>query len=633
VVDNDSHSTSSLLSWFGSRPARALRSASLAALALVPAACGNLDSPGIDAEEGAIGTAAEAATVSPAIVSRRSLEVTDSIVMQAFTLEDVMQQLLTQAGSTQTPAQLFFQMFDSEQPAGAPGAGSGPHCTSTFNGFSLQCPRLEGESGENLDPFVADQTQPFTYMAVAVANRFDLADPAGADCGQYRLVFARRSGNNTSGSFKRNFIIFEALMPNPSPGQGPLGCAPITQFWQNLSESGRAPAEIASELRSFYFDGLPASGVGPVVHVDNYGGGGHGGQIRANEFDFENAQAFDWSLREFTLNHACAGGVCSVVINPATDKVNPSATLFVPGSTAPAAIDFQTNVLLNPSVLSSLATPTDVNELGYDAPDRFNTGESNSSNVNPLVPAPVPATTEQSTDYLGAFGAGPSTLATEMSAKLAFIGSPLTPVQIVNRIQSLACAGCHNMSTVTPGPDLPGVLDHTDLGLSQPFPQNSSATFPFPFTHTSETTEIIPTAEGGDGVQTRFMLSPVLTGTFLPFRQTHLQNYIAALPRSVTATLSFESTWSTGYCVAVNLQNSGATPTTSWHVDLDLDGTVVTSSWNATFTVTGTDLSATNLSWNAAIPAGGALNGQLGFCASRAPTTTTAVRVLAASGQ
>lgn len=643
MASHDTDSTSPLLSRIGSRPARALKNLSLAALVFAPLACGSVPSPESGDGEGAesrTDTAAEAVVVPSTLPVRRVLEVTDSVVMARFSLQDVMQQLLTQAGSKQTPDALFFQMFDTEQPAGSPGAGNGPHCTDTFNGFSLQCPRPEGQSSENLDPFV-NPTGPQGYMAVAVANRFDLADPTGKDCGQYRLVFARRSGNNTSGSLARDFIIFEAVMPNPSPTQGTLGCAPIVQFWQNLAESGRVGAEVASEVHDFYFQGLPASGVGPVIQLENFGPGGYGGQIRANEFDFENQQAFDWSLREFALDQSCSGGTCSLVLNQATDKVNPSATLFVPGSTDPAAIDFQTNVLLNPTVLASLSAPTDVNLLGYVAPDRFNTGESNSSNPGAPFPAPLAATTEQRTDYTAAFASGSSTLENQMAAKLASIGSTLTPTQVVNRIQSLACAGCHSISAVTPGPLFPGVVDHTDLGNGMTFPSNTTATFPFPFTHTSESTEIIPTNEGGDGVATRFIIGPVLAGTFLPFRQKNIEAYIAALPKSVTATLTFESTWSTGYCVAVNLQNSGSTPTTSWHVDFDLDGTVVTSSWNATFAVTSntlgdSELSATNLSWNAAIPAQGSLNGQFGFCASRQPPTATAPgvpRVLAASGK
>ena len=521
-----SDSTSSLHSWIRSRPTSlrvlATTGASLALLALVPAACENGDPSSGVAENDTTGQAAEAVVVPATLAVRRSLEVTDSIIMANFTLEAVMQQLLTQAGSTETPSQLFFQMFDTEQPATAPGAGSGPHCTGSFNGFPLQCPRLEGESGENLNPFIPDQTQPQTYKAVALANRFDLADPAGANCGQYRVVFARRSGSPAAGSaggLSRDFIIFEAQLPNPNSSQGVLGCAPIAQFWQNLSEAGRTPTELASELHSFYFTGLPASGIGPVIHVDNYGGGSHGGQIRTNQFDSENAPIQAWALREFTLNHSCsATGTCSVVINPATVKVNPSATLFVPGLTDPTAMDFQAKILLNPTVLTSLATPTDINLLTYAAPDNYNTGESNSLFEGPPLPLPLPRMTAQRTDYLAAFGTGPSPLASQMTAELGNLHIPLTPVQIVNRIQSLSCAGCHNLSAEDG--TLAGEGKHDDLGMAAPFPTNletisgpdgGTVPFIFSFTHTSELQEMIPPSEGGDGTQTRFMtllLSP-----------------------------------------------------------------------------------------------------------------------------
>lgn len=84
-------------------------------------------------------------------------------------------------------------------------------------------------------------------------NRFDLASPSGADCGEYRIVYAKQSGL-VSGT-DRNFLIFEARLPNPTPSAGLTGCLPVADFWANLTIVGSV-ATRATLLRDFYFVGL-----------------------------------------------------------------------------------------------------------------------------------------------------------------------------------------------------------------------------------------------------------------------------------------------------------------------------------------------------------------------------------------
>jgi cellulase/cellobiase CelA1 len=62
--------------------------------------------------------------------------------------------------------------------------------------------------------------------------------------------------------------------------------------------------------------------------------------------------------------------------------------------------------------------------------------------------------------------------------------------------------------------------------------------------------------------------------------------------------------WNTGFSAAVRITNNGSNPINGWTVKWSYsDGTVLTNSWNAT--VTGSaPYTATNLSWNATIPAG-----------------------------
>src|SRR5262245_11518808 len=140
---------------------------------------------------------------------------------------------------------------------------------SEKNGFSYDCPREEGQQAKpDVDPFKnevseaglddcdkrldADSPLPQRsqnedgYTAIAFSNRFDLADKnRGLHCGEYRIVFAKNSGFTKPDD--RNLIIFEALVPNPSPPKSPdvptagnlyvnlKGCRPIVEFWRNLS--------------------------------------------------------------------------------------------------------------------------------------------------------------------------------------------------------------------------------------------------------------------------------------------------------------------------------------------------------------------------------------------------------------
>src|SRR5690349_16811 len=74
------------------------------------------------------------------------------------------------------------------------------------------------------------QSNPFTppqYVPLALTNRFDLAPANGANCGQYRAIYARRTNVETD----RLHIIFEATLPNPDPAAGLAGCRPVAEFW------------------------------------------------------------------------------------------------------------------------------------------------------------------------------------------------------------------------------------------------------------------------------------------------------------------------------------------------------------------------------------------------------------------
>ena len=106
-----------------------------------------------------------------------------------------------------------------------------------------------------------------------VQCRFDLAPPNGQTCGQYRIVFGKGVGQaplTTAGNqdvFNRNLIIFEAVLPNPQPSKGLLGCGPVMEYWQSLS-SLADPGQRAAKLDQFFFTGVAGFEPGVKFLVD-----------------------------------------------------------------------------------------------------------------------------------------------------------------------------------------------------------------------------------------------------------------------------------------------------------------------------------------------------------------------------
>lgn len=413
----------------------------LLALALASAACGAADGSGDispeSVDEAFVGETAEPLTIT--VDPRKSILITDFDVVDTFSFKEVMDQL-----SDGHALDMFRQLFATQLPAGAEGAGSGPNCTGTLNGWPEECPRLEGQEATR-DPFT-DPTAPESYKAITLSNRFDLAPANGANCGEYRINFARRSGNTNSGSGARVFIAFEARLPNPNPNLGLAGCLPVVQFWRGLSSV--SPAVRAARLRNFYFQGLP--GFLPVIHKNLFGAvaGPQGGQIRLNEFLFIQAAFGDWSMREYRLVPQPSGHSPSALLLPTFNDDTPARSLFNPSSTDPRAVRFQQEYF--PNQVERLALQ-DINTLNYvdPVPDDLNTGDSHlTGNM-----------TEFFSDYAPEFGTGPSAFRTAIQQKLSALGSSLTPLNIVERATTLGCGGCHHFSQ-----------GKTTLGLPAAFP-------------------------------------------------------------------------------------------------------------------------------------------------------------------
>lgn len=81
----------------------------------------------------------------------------------------------------------------------------------------------------------------------------------------------------------------------------------------------------------------------------------------------------------------------------------------------------------------------------------------------------------------------------------------------------------------------------------------------------------------------------------------------------IEVVFTVNNSWNTGYCANVQINNNGDTAVNGWTITFDLNATI-NNLWNANWSSLGETYTASNLSWNANIPAGG--NKNFGFCAS-----------------
>jgi hypothetical protein len=420
---------------------------------------------------------------------RRSLVVTEQVILERFSLKRVMDQLVAQSNvGGLTAKKLFRQWWDVQNPG--PGLGAGPHCDDTvdatlgpvINGFPYSCRPAPSEGAQaSCDPFAATDT-PCTYIPIGLFNRFDIAPENGAFCGEYRIVYAKKTGVLVSDD--RNLIIFEAAMPNPLPLLGLEGCRPLAEFWANLSNVDDA-GDRADLLEAFYFQGLLSVPIfPPAVHIAHFGDNAAGrGQIRTNQFVFPDPRI--WSLREFKLKRTCGLLSCSTMrVLPATVKGNPYGPLFSPALPHERAAAFQTHLRTQVAGLAASNIP----DIDFAVPDTYNTAQSQANGLE--------------NNYLAQIGPDPSALRAALAAELMEQGSYLTPDQIVARAQAQSCAGCHRLS------------NNADLGGGIVWPPSQG------FTHVTEReVEVV------DGLA-RFTISSALTDAFLPHRKDVLERYL-----------------------------------------------------------------------------------------------------------
>lgn len=442
------------------------------------------------------------------IDARRSLAITDQPILSRFSLERVMNQLVAQAKVRGLDATTLFQQWWDTQNPRDQARFAGPHCDDqvdalgpTLNGFPYGCRSTPAEGSQAAcNPF---KDAACAYVPVGLFSRFDLATEDGSTCGEFRIVYAKKSGQTNNRD--RNTIIFEAALPNPVPRAGLRGCRPIVGFWAELSRIDDVKKR-AKKLEEFYFDGL-GHGIAPAIHINHFGNNtGDLGQVRTNQFVQDGLEHRSWSLREFKIEHTCEGKLsarhkhgrkhakhghqeCSLTFVPVTNKTNPYGPLFAGEITHPKQQAFQEQFVGQVEALAA----EEVTSIAMQVDDVFNSAQSQSSGGI-------------ETDYLAHFS-DESDLALGIEQELERIGSDLEPIDIVARAQTQSCAGCHRFS------------NGRDLGAGLTWPASLG------FTHVDERT-----LESVGGIL-RYPLSDALTNTFLPARKRVMEDFLRGSPR------------------------------------------------------------------------------------------------------
>ena len=455
------------------------------------------------------------ATAAAAIDPHRSLFVHDQPTLDGrdFSLRRTLSQIAGQVAPIvpgTTAVTIFRQFWDTQNspPGVVPGV---PHCTGTLNGFPINCPRQEGNEAVGTDlQLIARMSE---YKPIALVNRLDLAHQGWRNCGEYRIVYGK-----SGGGIAKNFIIFEAVLPNPRPGCRE-GCVPIAEFWKGLS-TVNDPVERAKRLEEFYYAGLP--GFRPVVHVNHYDASGvtssygssGSGQIRTNQFlQPVPANPFlnPWILKEFKTVIDCGVAPCRFAIVPTMVRVNPHGPLWNADNLAAVAVDFRADTILQTPQLSS----GNLMGISYGVDLANDAGQSMSLAGIGFVD-----------NYRTQMNA-----AVDPTFRTALITGALTANQMANRGLTQSCAGCHQ-------PNAFGLQVANSIGLVLAPPGSPVfATDRWPavvgagFVHTDNPVNVRPELAANPaafGAGLGHEISPALLNFFLPDRENFLLGQLNA---------------------------------------------------------------------------------------------------------
>lgn len=429
-------------------------------------------------------------------------------------------------------------------------------------------PEHEAKQLEEIAEEVAEK-----YKPVALVNRVDLS-LSGEDCGEFRIVYAREEldSDNNVDPLKRNLVIFEARLSNPTPGNL-NGCLAVQQFWQD-QVTIVDPIERAQALHQFFHTGIQSYDA--VLIADNFrslANGGSNGQIRTNQFltpnaiddildldlataiQVANATIKPWVLKEFKLTHnpdtpyeqfqvndSPIGHLFNNTLDYSPEPEEEDNGLLIP---YPANVgsewvtfsnDFRT-AFLNQNNLKCLMQ-TDLNKMANNLAHKgkpFNDSQSYSSPVG-FVVGILDSTDDQfeQSNYLlearkGTFETTLQNAISSMCSSLAN-GSPdqdtlnvydgvncdLDAEQVLNRATALSCGGCHQPSLH----GLTSIADENAVGPGQSWPDSHGVDGLLSlFVHV--------TSERNTDDPTRYDISPALREQFLPFRASIMRDFLS----------------------------------------------------------------------------------------------------------
>jgi len=358
----------------------------------------------------------------PTSLSEKSVVVHDPAALAGpFAFSKTMNQIVATAGGAPTSAaSMLRSMLDTLSQGAFVHPVSGKSIPVT--------PRVLEPSISAAD--LLNPGSPDGMVPVGLFNRFDLAPADGGNCGEFRIVYAKRTG----GPLDRMTMIFEARVPNPYPGQGIAGCAPITDFWAARS-ADTSLAQTIYELEKLYYQGIP--GVAPIVKAENYGM--PLGQLRVNLFKTPDPSRIHWSLREFLVNFDNSG---RAIFREAPVDDSPTAELFRTASSvfnSTEKTEFRDHFLgkplcnlVNPDRVHSVASSAAIiNGIGAGFSSKFDDFESISQgdDDNPASNAEV-------------------SLQDNVQTRLTSLSglSGVLPVHALNRAGAMTCGGCHQFA-------------------------------------------------------------------------------------------------------------------------------------------------------------------------------------------
>lgn len=375
-----------------------------------------------------------------------ALLITDPAVLAEVPMKKVVEQLLQYQGVDWTAEEMVQRLFDSMNTQAEGQFDDVFHCDSPDNpalfnksGDSFSCPRPEGQLASSHGFFT--EGDPDSFFPVAVVNRFDLTPMDGTRCGQYRIIYAKRSGLDDPND--RVFLIFEAALANPVPGCLEA-CRPVAEFWKGLES--KSTSDIAASVRGFYFDGIP--GFRAAIHPEHFGlgvqdqgyGGSEPGQIRVSMHMGGEA----WDMRELHFGvHPSYG---TPVFLPASVKNNPVAAFFGTTAVDPGmAQAYQSQFVWNE--LPSLAQKEMKDVRMFTSPE-FNGVES------------VLAGDKKNAYFDAAIASGDMTFLDQLAEQITAqnlnkdcpADDPLDAEAVLKRATALSCAGCHAPNDMI-GPD------------------------------------------------------------------------------------------------------------------------------------------------------------------------------------